>query len=82
MAKKEFLDAYGLSYFLNKLKDLFANINHTHTISNITDISECVNESVATSSKYTDNQIANQSSETWTFTLIDGSTITKEIILK
>ena len=49
-----------LGIFLDNCKNIFANINHTHIISSITDIS----------------------SETWTFTLEDGSTVTKEVVVK
>jgi len=32
--------------------------------------------------EYVDNSIANQTTETWTFTLSDGSTITKNVVIK
>lgn len=77
-----YISIQKLGLFLENCKNIFANINHTHTISNITDISEYVDEAVNTAFEYTDNQITNQTSETWTFTLNDGSTVTKKVMVK
>ena len=38
----DYLNFKGLGYFLNKLKGLFSVIGHTHTKSEITDISTLV----------------------------------------
>ena len=38
MAQKEYLDLSGVSRFLYNIKNLFANISHTHTKSEITDL--------------------------------------------
>ena len=34
------------------------------------------------SQEYVNNSIANQTTETWTFTLSDGSTVTKNVVIK
>ena len=36
----------------------------------------------AATKKYVDDGISNQTSETWTFTLADGSSVTKTVVLK
>lgn len=38
-------------------------------------------QSVNTAKSYTDTKIANQTTETWTFTLEDGTTVTKKVVV-
>jgi len=39
---KKFLDLSGLSHFLDNLKTLFANLNHTHTINEVETLSSSI----------------------------------------
>ena len=39
-------------------------------------------QNLTTAKSYTDTSIANQTTETWTFTLTDGSTVTKKVVVK
>lgn len=39
-------------------------------------------QSVNTAKSYTDTSIANQTTETWTFTFVDGTTTTKKVVVK
>lgn len=41
-----------------------------------------IDASEVASINYVDNSIANQTTETWTFTLSDGSTVTKSVVIK
>lgn len=52
------------------------NANELYLIGNDTSFLSIVTK------EYVDNSIANQTTETWTFTLSDGSTVAKDVVIK
>ena len=82
MANKNFLDLHGLSIFLQKLKGLFANISHTHTKSQITDLT--VDSSLSSSSvNPVQNKVVNSalSNKVSTSRTINGKALSSNITL-
>lgn len=69
----DFLDKNGLSYTIQYIKRLLLNKVDTVTGKQLS------------SNDYTDdekNKLASYKTETWTFTLSDGSTVTKNVVIK
>ena len=80
-----------LSFFLSKLKTIFPNINHTHTIEDVNNLQSTLNamqgevdnlEQSVADLEGNLNPDASFETETWTFTLVDGSVVSKQVLVK
>lgn len=80
-----------LSFFLSKLKTIFSDINHTYTvvdIENLQDTFDTMQSDIDALEQTVDdlegniNPESSFSVETWSFTLVDGTTVSKQMVVK
>ena len=76
---KDYLNLNGLAYFFNKLSNKFATIDSMNNkVDKVSGKGLSTNDYTTTEK----TKLASLQSETWTFTLDDGSTVTKNVVIK
>lgn len=80
-----------LSLFLSKLKAIFSSINHKHTVSDVDNLLDTITtlqdnvdvleKTVADLAENINPEVSFKT-ETWNFTLIDGTTASKQVMVK
>lgn len=88
---RKYVSYNKLSFFLSKLKTIFSDINHTHTVNDIETLQNTLDimQSDVNNLEQTVGDLAENinpevsfKTETWNFTLIDGTTISKQVLVK
>lgn len=88
---KTYVSYSKLSLFLSKLKTIFSDINHTHTVVDIENLQDTFDtmqsdmdalEQTVADLEENMNPESSFSVETWTFTLVDGATVSKQVVVK
>jgi peptidoglycan hydrolase CwlO-like protein len=89
--ERKYVSLNKLSHFLSKLKTIFSDINHTHTVVDIENLQDTFNtmqsdidalEQTVADLEENINPESSFSIETWTFTLVDGTTVSKQVVVK
>ena len=89
--ERKYVSYSKLAYFLSKLKTIFSDINHTHTVADINSLQSTLNavqSDIDNLEQTVDDLAGNMNpeasfvTETWTFTLVDGTTISKQVLVK